>query len=70
MMHMIQHTFTHPLTHSEVVALATSHWPMPCVIKIIVPHNPEWFYKYREPILPKYVRRNFIKQGHTKRNRR
>ncbi len=35
MMHMIQHTFTHPLTHSEVVALATSYWPMPCVIKIL-----------------------------------
>ena len=35
MMHMILLTFTHPLTHSEVVALATIHWPMPCVIKIL-----------------------------------
>lgn len=35
MMHMILHTFTHPLTNTEVAALAIRHWPMPCVIKIL-----------------------------------
>ena len=49
-MHMILHTFTHPLTNTEVAALAIRHWPMPCVIKIlrqqppdslIIDYNPE-----------------------------
>ncbi len=43
MMHMILHTFTHPLTNTEVAALAIRHWPMPCVIKIIKP-NPLSYY--------------------------
>lgn len=34
MIPLIKHTFTHPITHSEIVALAMRHWPMPCVIEI------------------------------------
>ena len=36
-MHMTKYTFTRPLAHSEVVALATRHWPMPCAISIVKP---------------------------------
>lgn len=34
MIPLIKHTFTHPITHSETVALAMRYWPMPCVIEI------------------------------------
>ena len=38
MMHMTKCTFTRPLKHSEIVALAIRHWPMPCVVCIVTPH--------------------------------
>ena len=39
MIPLIKHTFIHPITHSETVALAMRHWPMPCMIEIRMPTN-------------------------------
>ena len=43
MMHMTGYTFTFPLKHSEIVALAIRNWPMPCVVRIIKPHPIDQF---------------------------
>ena len=70
MMRMTKFTLTHNPSHSEVVALAIRSWPMPCVIEVVkpIPYNTDWFYMYRERVVPKYMRR-YLNKG-IKRNHR
>lgn len=51
MIPLIKHTFTHPITHSETVALAMRHWPMPCVIEI------------KDPTFDKIILTEFLRYG-------
>ena len=58
MMHMTKYTFIRPLSHSEVVALATRHWPMPCAIEIRhpIPQCWDWSYMNSKQIGRKYTK--------------
>ena len=69
MMHMIKHTFISPLSNTEVVALAISHWPMPCVISIVkeVQYDADCFFRRNERMLPKSVRRYLNKRNRRRR---
>ena len=70
MMRLTKFTLMHKPSHSEVVALAIRSWPMPCVIEVVrpIPHSTDWFYMYRERVIPKYMRR-YLNKG-MKRNHR
>lgn len=57
-MHMTKYTFIRPLSHSEVVALATRHWPMPCAIEIRHPivYGKDWSYMNSKQSGRKYTK--------------
>ena len=48
---MTKCTFTRPLKHSEIVALAIRSWPMPCVIEI------------KDPTFDKLILMDFFSYG-------
>ena len=61
MRHMTKYTFTRPLTHSEIVALAIRSWPMPCGISIVkpLPFDPDCHTPYRRPTACKHFKGKF-----------
>lgn len=66
---MTGYTFTFPLKHSEIVALAIRNWPTPCVVRIIKPH-PLDYYDLRGNVRNKPHGRKHVKKTNRKRSRR